>query len=317
MGRIPAQLLPTTFLPFLSHGVITRSVADAALMTSVEAGPDAVDPLSMPAGDVDWLGAVGLGADGAASLDLTGWRIAWSPDLGIAHHTDEELLEICARAVDVLADLGATVTEATPAWPDPELPMWTSVWLPAYAGDADYYDWDALEGNVDPELKEIVFLGAAQTGAEIAAGDMARSAIYRAFAAFMLQHDILATPTTRVPGLAPGEYAPAHLDNAPLRTRMLGWINTYPFNMTGTPAISLPVGVTASGLPVGLQLAGAHLADARVLTAAAALERALPPFPHPPRSGPDRAPAPSRAPRGPGEPGENVRRGRREGGRPP
>lgn len=278
-GRIPQQLLPTGFATFLSHGVLARTVADAALMASVEAGPDAVDPLSLPAGDVDWSAAVDLGA---GEPDLTGWRIAWSPDLGFDHPTDPEVLALCEDAVRRFADLGASVVDATPAWSGVEEAMWSAVWLPAYAGDADYYDWDTLEGQVDPELREIAFAGASQTGAEIAAGEIGRTAVYRAFRGFMEEHDLLVTPTVRVAGIPVGLYGPPHLDGLPLRQRMLGWLNTYPFNMTDTPAISIPVGLTSAGLPVGLQIAGGHLADARVLRAAAALERALPAAPRPP-----------------------------------
>ncbi|ARJ04166.1 amidase family protein [Cnuibacter physcomitrellae] len=280
-GRIPQELLPTGFATFLSHGVLARSVADAALMASVESGPDAVDPLSLPAGDVDWLAAVDLG-DGAP--DLTGWRIAWSPDLGFPHRTDPEVLALCEDAVRRFADLGATVVDATPAWSGVEEAMWSAVWLPAYAGDADYYDWDALEGQVDPELKEIAFAGARQTGAAIAAGEIGRTAVYRAFRSFMEDYDVLVSPTVRVAGIPVGMYGPPHLDGLPLRQRMLGWLNTYPFNMTDTPAASIPVGLTAAGLPVGIQIAGGHLADARVLRAAAALERALPWTARPPVS---------------------------------
>jgi Asp-tRNA(Asn)/Glu-tRNA(Gln) amidotransferase A subunit family amidase len=92
----------------------------------------------------------------------------------------------------------------------------------------------------------------------------------------MGEHEILASPTTRVAGYPAGQFGPSYLDGQSLRRRLLGWVNTYPFNMTGTPAITVPVGVTSGGLPVGMQLAGGHLADARVLRAAANYEAARP-----------------------------------------
>ncbi|BDZ46078.1 amidase [Naasia aerilata] len=276
-GRIPQQLLPTRFATFLSHGILARSVPDVALMLNVEAGPDAADPLSLPRDNIDYVRALTDEGDDAGR-PLRGWRIAWSPDLGIGGDTDPEVLDLCQSAVSAFEELGATVVTAAPPWPNPEESMWDSVWLPAYAPDLDAYDWDALrrDGEVDEELYEIVAAGAAASGSRTAAADMVRAGVYRAFAAFLSEHDLLVSPTVRVPGYPAGRFGPAHLDGEPLRRRILGWINTYPFNMTGTPAITVPVGLTSAGLPVGLQLAGGHLEDARVLRAAARFESARP-----------------------------------------
>ncbi|WP_375400764.1 amidase [uncultured Amnibacterium sp.] len=268
-GRIPQQLLPSTHATFISHGIIGRSVADVALMLGVEAGPDAADPLSLPLDATDYSAAL---VD-----DLTGWRIAWSPTLGLGEDdTDPEVIALCTRAVAAFSELGATVVEATPDWPNPEEAMWNGVWLPAYAPDLNAYDWAALEGKVDEELVEIVRSGAANTGAAIGAAELVRGEVYRAFARFMRRYDVLASPTTRVAGYPIGRFGPSYLDGEPLSRRLLGWVNTYPFNMTGTPAVTVPVGFTSDGLPVGLQLAGGHLADATVLRAAGNFERVRP-----------------------------------------
>jgi Asp-tRNA(Asn)/Glu-tRNA(Gln) amidotransferase A subunit family amidase len=268
-GRIPNQLLPTRHATFISHGIIGRSVADVALMMNVETGPDAADPLSLPLDGTDYVSALGG--------DLTGWRIAWSPDLRIGDgDTDAEVLELCEAAIAAFVERGASVVEAAPSWPDPEEAMWNGVWLPAYAPDLDAYDWEAMRGSVDEELVEIVESGAASSGAVIAAAELVRGEVYRAFAAFMSEFDMLLSPTVRVAGYPAGRFGPSHLDGQTLRRRHLGWINTYPFNMTGTPAVSVPVGVTSTGFPVGLQIAGGHLADARVLRAAANFEAARP-----------------------------------------
>jgi aspartyl-tRNA(Asn)/glutamyl-tRNA(Gln) amidotransferase subunit A len=268
-GRIPNEILPTRHSTFISHGVIARSVADVALMFNVETGPDAADPLSLPSDGTDYVAQL--------EGDLAGWRIAWSPDLGLgAQDTDGEVLALCEEALAAFTERGATVVEDTPPWPDPEEAMWNGVWLPAYAPDLEAYDWEAMDGMVDQELVEIVRAGAAATGAVVAHAELVRGAVYRAFAAFMSGYDLLLSPTIRVAGYPAGQFGPSHLEGLPLRRRHLGWINTYPFNMTGTPAISVPVGVSATGLPVGLQIAGGHLSDARVLRAAANFEAARP-----------------------------------------
>ncbi|MCC6832875.1 MAG: amidase [Thermoleophilia bacterium] len=278
-GRIPQEFMPDRHVTFISHGVLSRSVADAALMLSVEAGPDPADPLSLPCDGTDYAGA-------AVAGDLRGWRIAWSPDLGIGEvATDPEVLALCRRAVEAFATLGATVVEAAPDWPDPEQAMWSGCWLPAYAPDHGYLDWDALEGEVDEHLVEIIRAGAASTGIARADADLVRGRVYRAFAAFMSEHDLLVCPTLRVAGFPVGEFGPPALAGEPLSRRLLGWVNTYPFNMTGTPAASVPVGRTSAGLPVGLHLAGGHLGDAAVLRAAAVFESVRPwAREHPPHS---------------------------------
>lgn len=281
-GRIPNELLPYRHATFISHGIISRSVADIALMMNVETGPDAVDPLSLPNDGTDYVAAL--------EGDLSGWRIAWSPDLGIGgdDDTDPEILALCEAALPAFEERGATIVEAAPAWPDPEEAFWNGVWLPAYAPDLGAYDWAGMRasGTVDEELWQIVSAGAASSGEVIAAAELVRGAFYRAFAEFMGSHDILLSPTVRVAGYPASQWGPSHLDGQTLRRRHLGWVNTYPFNFTGTPAASLPVGLTSTGLPVGLQLAGGHLADARVLRAAANLEAARPwaAHHHPPHS---------------------------------
>ena len=105
LGRIPHTLLDGRHYTHIFHGPITRTVADAALMFSVMAGPSDSDPNSVPADGIDYAKAV--------EGDVTGWRVAWSPDLGLGH-VDPEVVAVCAEAVRAFESLGATVEEATP-----------------------------------------------------------------------------------------------------------------------------------------------------------------------------------------------------------
>jgi Asp-tRNA(Asn)/Glu-tRNA(Gln) amidotransferase A subunit family amidase len=96
-------------------------------------------------------------------------------------------------------------------------------------------------------------------------------------ASFFKRYDLLVTPTlTTVPfphsGWQPG---PESISGQPIN-RLLGWILTYPFNLTGHPAISIPCGFSSDGLPIGLQIIGRRHADAQVLQAAAAFEAVMP-----------------------------------------
>src|SRR5207249_2891663 len=93
--------------------------------------------------------------------------------------------------------------------------------------------------------------------------------------AFFEQHDLLLTPTVACPPLPIGVDTITEIAGRPVS--FYGWIPfTYPFNLTGQPAASVPAGFTKSGLPVGLQIVGRRLDDATVLRASAAFERARP-----------------------------------------
>jgi aspartyl-tRNA(Asn)/glutamyl-tRNA(Gln) amidotransferase subunit A len=106
---------------------MTRTVADAALLMSVLAGPDPRDRHSLPAGDVDWLGAVADSTTGTAGAGVAGLRVAFSPDLGYLA-VDPEVREIAARAAAVFEkDLGCVVEPGDPGWSDPFEAFWSLV----------------------------------------------------------------------------------------------------------------------------------------------------------------------------------------------
>ena len=92
---------------------------------------------------------------------------------------------------------------------------------------------------------------------------------------FLARFDLLITPTVAVPPFEVGR--PGVKEIAGREVGPLGWIPfTYPFNLTGQPAATVPVGFTASGLPVGLQIVGRRHGDRTVLAASAAFEAAAP-----------------------------------------
>lgn len=252
---------------FSYHGPITRTVADAALMMNVLSGPDDEDPLSLPADGVDYVEAI--------KPNIKGWRIAYSPDLGLGY-VDPEVAQVVADAVRAFEEMGAIVTEAAPNWPHPEEAMWKGVWLPGFAGLYDQLDWNEFHGEVDDNLIEIMAQVASTTTAETGRADIVRSQVYTAFTEFMSDFDLLVSPTLASASIPLTDFTPAWLKDAPLPKQILGWLLTYPFNMISTPAISVPAGFTADGRPVGLQIASRRLRDIDALRAAANFEQARP-----------------------------------------
>lgn len=267
LGRIPHTLLDGRHYTHIFHGPITRTVADSALMFSVMSGPSDTDPNSVPLDGINYANAI--------EGDVTGWRVAWSPDLGLGY-VDPEVVAVCAEAVRAFETLGAVVEEATPDWGDPEEAMWKGLWVPGYSCEYDVLDWKSMHGQVDDNLIEIFAQAETLTAVEIGRAEAFRGAMWDTFTEFMHTYDILVSPTLASPTFPLERFAPEWLEGTSLQRQLLGWLLTYPFNMTTTPAITVPAGFTSDGRPVGLQIAGRHRADAAVLRAAANYEAARP-----------------------------------------
>src|SRR5699024_9582336 len=225
------------------------------------------DPLSLPDPERSYVESL--------SGDLTGWRLAYSPDLGYAE-VDPEVAGIVANAVRRFEDAGATVVEATPQWEHPNEIMWNGVWVPGLAGLSQMFPLDEMKDELDEELIELIQYGDKLTVTDFSVADAARGRFYDTYNEFMNDYQILASPTTTVASYSVDRFAPEYLDGQPLRDRLLSWCLTPSFNMTTSPTISIPCGFTADGRPVGLQLAGRHHREDQVLNAAYALEQLQP-----------------------------------------
>ena len=102
-----------------------------------------------------------------------------------------------------------------------------------------------------------------------------RKSLVNAMWRFMRGYDLLLTPTLAVPPFPVHMQGPERIEGRMVSNA--AWLSfTFPMNMTGQPAISVPAGMSVNNLPIGLQITGRHLGDAAVLRAAAAFERARP-----------------------------------------
>jgi aspartyl-tRNA(Asn)/glutamyl-tRNA(Gln) amidotransferase subunit A len=262
-GRIPTY--PPSGAWSLSHvGPMTRTVKDAALMMNVCAGPDERDVNSLPPQPMDYVKAL--------TGSLKGLRVAYSDSLGYAPIVDPEVREATARAARVFREFGCRVEEVNPGWPSP-----FEAWRPIFAGGiatrmAPYvHERDKIDAGLLRIIEET--LKTPPTAYVQAWFD--RLAWWQHPRRFFEKYDLLLTPTTACPAF------PVGLDNA---TEIAGkpvpewaWTPfTYPFNLTGQPAASVPGGFTRDGLPIGLQIVGRRFADATVLRASAAFEAARP-----------------------------------------
>ncbi|WP_208971478.1 amidase [Kineococcus rubinsiae] len=249
----------------LEHiGPLTRTVADAALMMSVLAGPDPRDRHSIPCDDVDWLAAPRGG--------VAGLRVAFSAEFG-GVPVDPEVRAIAERAAGVFADrIGCSVEERDPGLQDAARTHWALV-----MNETDLRGMrrmaDEFGDRMSPHLVEA--LRRDWTAEEFTDAVVARKRLVNRMWRFMADVDLLLTPTLAVPAFPVDVQGPERIDGRMVpASAWLGFVS--PLNLTGQPAASVPAGFTAAGLPVGLQIVGRHLADATVLRASAAYEEAAP-----------------------------------------
>lgn len=241
-------------------GPITRCVEDAALMMSVLAGPDPMDRHCLPAEHIDWMGAV-------ERPEVKGLRIAYWSHFSYCT-VDPAVSEVLAQAVEAFRRMGAIVEEVEP--PITENPgdaFWGVV-----AANSDLTGMRKLAAEYGGEMGACVrnFVNRTWTAEQLTDAHFVRQKVNMQIRTFMKDYDLLLTPTltTTAFDLGLDDPAPVHgwVPDA-------GWTSfTFPFNLTGQPAATVPAGFTEDGLPVGLQIVGQPFGEAAVLRASAAFE---------------------------------------------
>jgi aspartyl-tRNA(Asn)/glutamyl-tRNA(Gln) amidotransferase subunit A len=261
-GRVPGY--PSSAFDALSHpGPLTRTVADAALLLSIIAGPHPADRLSLEAPPADYCGKL---AEGAGGL-----RIAWSPDFGFAR-VDPEVIAVTTAAAHVFSELGAHVEEITPEFGDSTELYRVFLRVGAAASIADYLP--QREGELDPGLVQVARAGMVLSALDFARAQRERHRFYDRVRRFFERYDLLLSPTVPILPLPAGHNAP---DPNSLGEDWIDWSPfSFPFNLTQMPAASVPAGWSRAGLPIGLQIVGPPFADLTVLQASAAFEVARP-----------------------------------------
>ena len=263
-GRVPVW--PPAAAPALSHvGPITRTVRDAALLLSVIAGPDPRDPNAVAAPVPDFCRSLGLG--------VAGLRIAWCPSFGWSR-VDPEVQERCREAAFALARHGAQVQEIAPPFALDPAPAWNRMFYGRIGARlAELAPTPERMALVNPALRAAVQQQAGPGAIDDARAEALRARTVAEAEALFARVDLLLTPTMPVTAPAVGVDVPAGHEGR----NAVDWsCFTYPFNLTGHPAASHPVGNGVAGLPIGLQIVGRMDGEVDILRAAAVLERSYP-----------------------------------------
>ncbi|WP_068426411.1 amidase [Janibacter terrae] len=258
-GRIP--MFPASpFGPLAHAGPMTRTVEDAAVLMDILSMPDPRDPTSLAPPTRTFRGEL--------ARDLTGLHVAYSRDLGWAQ-VDDVVGSIVDAAVARIAAAGMVVEAEDPGFEDPreafEL-LWATGAATLLRG------MPGARETVDPGLGRIWDEGETSSGVEYLQARAVAAQLGITMGAFHERHNLLLTPTMPIVAFEAGH-------DVPPGSGLRGWPDwtpfTYPFNMTQQPAISIPCGTTAAGLPVGLQIVGPRHSDDLVLAAARWVEGVL------------------------------------------
>ncbi|WJK78209.1 hypothetical protein QOV31_005094 (plasmid) [Agrobacterium fabrum] len=251
LGRVPAW--PWSATEMLSHaGPMSLSAKDSAFLFNIAKGPDPRDHQALPDDEADY----------TQTRSMKPLRIGFAPSL-FGFRVAPEIDRVVREAVDTLTQaLAIDVRPVSPDWEDP-IRIFETLWVAgrgvAYGSQSDLSDFGSgfralVEASASYNLND--YLSAAKARAEFAGH----------VHAFFEDIDLLLLPTVPVEPFAADREAPEGFQSPSEVLAWTGWTPfTYPFNLSGNPAASLPCGLTVNGLPVGLQVVGRRHADALVM----------------------------------------------------
>ncbi len=264
-GRIPLGPYSQLLMYHLwCMGPLTWDVGDAARFLDCVSGYHPCDPNSLP--------SPGQSYEQCLEMLPSGLRIGFSPDLGYAR-VQKDVLERVEGAVKGFEEMGHRVE----IW-EGKLPDSGETWANLMNGDLLgqlRHTLGTYRNDMGKTLVRSLDSAESFTMADQIEAQRMRSTLNRKLWQFFERYDLLLTPTMPTEAFGAKGPPPSEINGEPIP--LLGAVAfTYPFNLTGHPAASVPAGLTAKGLPVGLQIIGPHLRDDLVLQTARAYEEASP-----------------------------------------
>lgn len=260
LGRVPT--FPLSASEQLSHaGVLTQTVQDSALSLDVLQGVHAMDPNSLPREQRSYLDGL---TDPPPRL-----RVAMLPTL-FNHPVSAEVARIIGSGFDRIGGLSQVeVCTLDPGWKDP-IDIFDRLWVARVA--SRIHDNAVDLQKVDPGLARMIGLAQGLSLQGHLQALQQRATFSRQVSEAFETVDLIITPTVPIEPFAAECDGPSDMDSS----TPVPWARwtpfTYPFNLTGHPAASVPCGWTSQGLPVGMQVIGGRFAEAMILQFCAALE---------------------------------------------
>lgn len=261
LGRIPMTILPSQFDNISHFGPLARRMQDAVAFMAAASGPADEDICSVP---------IGFDGGNCGPLDLRGRRFALSYDLGY-YRIEPDVRQSIDEAVERMRNAGAVIEEVDLGWTRAVNDRWFDLWcvfMAAYFGDRLV----GFRERMDPEIVKIIERGLTLNAAEIKRIELLRTEMWRSLASVLQGREALLCPTCAI--TAPGvDRIDDDFISADEQGRLFGLDMTCPFNLLPqSPALSVPVGLTQHGMPVGLQIVGHRFQDERALAIGGAIE---------------------------------------------
>src|SRR5258705_4942879 len=254
-GRIPADGRDA-WLPSMSVlGPMARDIRDLALLLSVQSGYDDRVPLSMDANPAIFQAPL--------ETDLKGKRIAWLGDFNGAIPYEAGVLELCRSALRVFESLGCIVEEAVPDYPVDK--VWQA-WLKLRAWQSGgnllgYYRDPAKRPLMKPEAVFEVESGLKLSAFDITAASAVRTEWYGVVRAFFERYDYLIAPTAQLFPFDVDLHWPDEIAGQKMTTYHEWMKGMLPITMAGCPALAVPAGLNAQGLPMRILIVASNHAQ--------------------------------------------------------
>ena len=274
-GRVSVSPVPNDTIGLVSEGVVSWTVAETALSLDILAGYEPGDPFPLPSPPE--------GFAATAERDPGMLRVGYATEAPNDAAVDPEHVAAVERTAELLESLGHRVEEAQiPFDPAPWMQNFMRLWVCDVG--ANVRSLAALAGGeVDRDKLEPLTRQMAEQAETTSAVDYISAIAYlrlaaRAGLSFFTDHDVLLTPVLAQPPLEIGALESEGGEEPIVMLSKAGDFVPFtpPTNVTGQPAISLPLEQSSAGLPIGVQFTGGHGGDATLLSLAAQLEQARP-----------------------------------------
>ena len=262
-GRVPVWPNPVAWFPLAVQGPMARTVKDIALMLAAIAGPDPRSPISISEPGELFLRPL--------ARDFHGVQIAWSQNLGQLP-VDPQITAVLESQRHIFEDLGCHVIAAEPDFSEADeiFRVWRAWRFALRYGELLETHRHLIKETVVWDTEQ----GQQLTGPQIGRAEVKRTELYHRIRQFMETHEFPICPVNQVPPFEVKEPWVKEINGVKMETYFDWMKSCYYISVVGLPAISVPCGFTADGLPVGIQIVGRHQDDFGVLQLAYAFEQA-------------------------------------------
>jgi len=266
-GRVPSNGGITTggvgTRTLVQRGPLVRYVRDAALMLDVIVGEDEIDRYSLPKPCFSFLEKLN---DTPQKL-----KIGFSMNLGFVKIIDPSVEESVLDSIHKFEDLDWSVEKSNKIRIKDSQKVLRTYWF------TGFQDTGQAGNQVEENIQKMAYIASKFTLEDIKWADLQREKIYSTINRHFKYYDILITPTLACTAFKLGTDWAHEIDGKDVSEDGLAWQPyTYPFNLSGHPAASIPCGWSKDGLPIGMQIVGKRLDDLTVLQASQSFEEIAP-----------------------------------------